>query len=253
MNTHVAPAADGMLESLPSLLAELDRLTCRPLWPGFEPGSVPVALAIDGDTFLLRHPSPPPEFVPLADRRDVLILRGLHPAMRANSVGIVGGVAIATVVVESGPSSSRPIAALIDHEAFHVFQRQHHPRWGGNEVDGLLYPVDDVEGLCLSLLEIDALRQALGEASVMKAARWTAIAMARRWARYLRLAPRFVTYERQTELIEGLATYVEQTALGRRDAVSIPDDGFAADDIRRRCYATGHAIAALLDRFLPGW
>lgn len=225
------------------VLAALDRLTRRPLWPGFEPGSVPVALAIDGDTFLLRHPSPPPEFVQLPEVRNVVMVRGLHPAIRANSVGMVAGVDTATVVVEPGPSSPRPIAALIVHEAFHHFQRQRHPWWGGNEVDGLR----------LSRLEVDALRRALDEASVEEATRWTAIAMALRQARFGRLAPRFVTYERQIELIEELATYVEQTALGRRDVVSIPADGFAAGDIRRRCYATGHAIATLLDRFFPGW
>jgi hypothetical protein len=62
----------------------------------------------------------------------------------------------------------------------------------------------------------------------------------------------FAAYERETELNEGLATYIELRAEGR-DNVAIPPGGFEATEIRRRAYATGSAFGILLDRFHAGW
>ena len=62
----------------------------------------------------------------------------------------------------------------------------------------------------------------------------------------------FAAYERGTELNEGLATYVEMRAAGRR-VVDLPQAEFGPAEIRRRAYVTGAALALLLDRFKPGW
>ena len=66
-------------------------------------------------------------------------------------------------------------------------------------------------------------------------------------------------YDRGVELKEGLAQYVQHRALagvGDEAAaarVPLPADGFEAEDLRGRGYATGEAWALLLDRFAPGW
>ncbi len=62
-----------------------------------------------------------------------------------------------------------------------------------------------------------------------------------------------VAYERGTELIEGLASYVELRALGRSAATLLLAGGFGLDEARRRCYAAGAALAFLLDRAAPAW
>src|SRR5690606_13810956 len=56
-----------------------------------------------------------------------------------------------------------------------------------------------------------------------------------------------------TELNEGLASYVEGRAVGRPDAAAFPDADFGPAEFRQRGYATGAALARLLDRFDPEW
>jgi hypothetical protein len=47
-----------------AIMAEVDRLARRPLWPTFEPRQTPVAIVHEAQTFLFRHPAPPPGFQP---------------------------------------------------------------------------------------------------------------------------------------------------------------------------------------------
>src|SRR5207245_11425378 len=47
-----------------AVLKELDRISARPLWPGFEPRRIPVAIFDGGRTWLARHASPPEELQP---------------------------------------------------------------------------------------------------------------------------------------------------------------------------------------------
>lgn len=55
------------------------------------------------------------------------------------------------------------------------------------------------------------------------------------------------------ELLEGLAQYVEASFLGAGVPHSPSTLQFDPDEVRRRCYAVGHALAVLLDRFDPAW
>ena len=66
------------------------------------------------------------------------------------------------------------------------------------------------------------------------------------------MGPEFSTYERGTELLEGLASYVEAMSVGRT-SVDLPREGYAANEVRGRCYEIGHALAVLLDAFAPMW
>ena len=64
--------------------------------------------------------------------------------------------------------------------------------------------------------------------------------------------PEFPIYERGTELLEGLASYVEAMSVGQT-SVDLPREGYAANEVRGRCYEIGHALAVLLDAFAPMW
>lgn len=121
--------------------AEFDRLATLPLWPGFEPLKTPVAIYDGERTILVRHPSPPAEFKPEADFQ---VFPGRHPAMNANNGVDLGGVKTATLIVhpDAGPSA-REWASTLIHETFHVFQRQRHPTWQGNEGELFLHPTGD--------------------------------------------------------------------------------------------------------------
>ncbi|HEY2290862.1 MAG TPA: hypothetical protein VGM86_09200 [Thermoanaerobaculia bacterium] len=231
--------------------AEFDRLAVLPLWPGFEPLKTPVAIYDGERTILVRHPSPPADFKPEGDFQ---VFPGRHPAMNANNGVDLGGVKTATLIVhpEAGPSA-REWASTLIHETFHVFQRQRHPTWQGNEGELFLYPTGDAALLAARRLETEGLRRALKAADATEAACWTGQALERRRERFGHMPPGAVGYERGSELNEGLATFVEKLSLGKTQGPDLPAAEYGAEDVRDRFYAIGYAEATLLDRFDPAW
>jgi hypothetical protein len=226
----------------------------RPLWPGFDPATIPLAVFDGQKTFLFRHPSPPSEFRAVPNRPGTAVVEGRHPLVRANTSVTLGSVPTATLLADAPQGiSARESAATAVHEAFHVFQAERHPKWGGNEVDLFTYPFDDPTLLQLSRLETEALRRALA-ASGKRSACWAAAALDSRRRRFVALGETGALYERGTELKEGLARLVESRARGGSSGEPVfPENEFAVGDVRSRSYAVGHAFGLLLDRFDPGW
>ncbi len=253
--TTRSPDVGGEERAL-SVAREAERLSGEhDLWPGFDPIAIPLAIYVDDQTFLFRHPAPPGGFSPVARSEPAMfIYEGRHPAVTANSSAEIGDMMTATLLLGDVPidRSSIDLAAVALHEAFHVDQRERHPGWQANEGDLFLYPTDDARILARRRLETAALRRALAESDRSRVACWAWQALAFRRERFAAMDPAFAAYERGTELNEGLATYVQLRATGRM-IVEIPIDGFAATEVRRRSYAIGPAIALLLDRFAPGW
>lgn len=226
-----------------ALLEEFDRIAAQPLWPGFEPRQIPVAIYDGSNTYLYRHPAPPKEFEPLESHPGIWVFAGRYPSVLANTSTDIGGVTTATFTVGA---AGRDQAAVLVHECFHVFQRQRHPPWAANEATLFTYPVEDSENLALSKLEMDALRRALAGDSAC----WAGRALKIRRERFARLPADAVAYERGTELNEGLAQYVEGLAAGRKEP-RFRD--FGPTEVRQRGYLSGEALARLLDRAVPGW
>lgn len=225
------------------------------LWPGFDPLAVPLAVYDGEGTYLFRHPAPPEGFAPVPGTRPAAhVYEGRHEALSANSSAEIGGVPTATVLLDRPDPDGQAgaLAPLAVHEAFHVYQRARHPRWSGNEADLFVYPTDAAGPLALRRLETEALRRALASEGADSAACWSRRALALRRERHAALDSASAAYERGTELNEGLAAYVEARAAGR-GAVGLPPGEFGAAEVRRRAYATGPALAFLLDRFAPGW
>jgi len=234
-----------------AVAAELDQLVQLDLWPGFEPSKVPLALFDGHRTFLFRHPKPPSQFQELEGNVRVYVYEGQHPEVRANTSVLLEGIQTATLLLDERHSVEELVATLL-HETFHVFQRERHPDWCANEAELFVYPVEDVEVLRTRWLEAEALRRALSEGDPQKAAGWAVTALKARNERFQRLPEGSVAYERGTELNEGLAQYIEGLARGKRGS-PLPDGEFPAEEVRRRAYAVGHALAQLLDRFDPEW
>ncbi|MCA1612780.1 MAG: hypothetical protein LC800_01245 [Acidobacteria bacterium] len=177
---------------------------------------------------------------------------GRHETVTANAHVELNGVWTATAMLAPGNKTTlRERAALVVHETFHVFQRERHPDWRGNELELFVYPFEDAEGLQLRRLESEALRRA-ADGARGGAACWGRTALALRRERFARMTPDAAAYERGTELNEGLAEYVEARAAGRVKS-GLGAGEFAAEDIRRRSYLSGRALALLLDRFAPRW
>lgn len=225
------------------------------LWPGFDPLAIPLAVYDGERTFLFRHPAPPPGFLPDSGTSPTAYAGpGRHEAVTANTNSKIGGVPTATVILDLSLSDGAllDLAAVAIHEAFHVYQRARHPGWIGNEADLFTFPADSPELLALRRLETEALRQGLAAKDTTVAACWARRALALRGERYARMDSAFVAYERGTELNEGLATYVQMRAAGR-SRVDLPPGEFGPAEVRRRAYATGPALALLLDQFAPEW
>jgi hypothetical protein len=236
-----------------AVMAEFDRITNVTLWPGFEPKRIPVALYDGRQTWLFRHPHPPEEFRESPQHPGVFVSPGQHPALTANSSATLGDVETAIVLLEPTRRPLRETAALVVHECFHVFQHERYPQWTENEADLFVYPVDDAALLQRRFLETEALRRALLEREARGAACWISEALRNRENRFAGLPGAAMTYERNSELNEGLANYVQVLAAGTAKSFSLPQSEFPADAIRQRSYQVGTALALLLDRVAPGW
>ena len=245
-------AASGSAARVPAVIAEYDREAARPLWPGFHPSSIPLEIFDGGRTWLVRHPNPPAEFAPAGGRADLRVYEGRHASVVANTAEKIGGVLTALASFEGSTRPNRALAALLLHEAFHVFQAQRHPKWEGNEVELFVYPVDDGEALTLRRIESRALSLALEAPSSSACSHWASRAVEARRSRFTRLPEGSSGYERGTELKEGLARYIQEKAVGGT-GTPIPDHEFPPDKVRDRAYGSGSAMALLLDRLDPRW
>ena len=232
----------------------------RALWPGFEPLTIPLAIATGERTFLFRHPAPPEGFERIAGATPrVFGYLGRHPAVVANTSATIGTTMTATVMADAETARLTPteLAATALHEAFHVYQRRRHPTWIANEADAFLYPTDNGELLGLRRLESEALRRAVAAADDKNTdpkniAGWARRALEYRRKRFAAMEAAFAAYERGNELNEGLATYVQLAALGTT-TMDFPVAEFPATAIRDRIYVTGPALARILDRLSSGW
>lgn len=207
----------------PAIARKVERIAAaQPLWPRFEPLTTPLAIFDGTQTYLFRHPAPPAGFT-------AGIFAGRFPAVTSNSSADIGGVTTATLRADAaGSATATQLAAVALHEAFHVYQRTHHKSWSANEGDLFLYPVDNAGLLGLRRMESAALRNALvGGGRGDRTACWAALAMRYRATRFAAMDSAFATYERRTELNEGLATYVQLRARGET-TIAIPAAEFPA-------------------------
>lgn len=257
VSPNVAAARPADQSPAIALEGEVRRIvaTRGTLWPGFDPLAVPLAVYDGERTFLFRHPAPPAGFRALSAATPATQVRdGRDDAITANSSAEIGGVPTATLMLDrpTPGGSILDFAPVAIHEQFHVDQRARHPAWIANEADLFTYPTDSADLLTLRRLESDALRQALAATEEASAACWSRGALALRRQRFALMEPMFAAYERGTEMNEGLATYVQLRAAGRRSVDSPPGE-FGPAEVRLRAYSTGPALALLLDRFAPAW
>ncbi|CAN5358924.1 hypothetical protein BH23GEM2_BH23GEM2_15420 [soil metagenome] len=175
---------------------------------------------------------------------------GRYPAVTANNSVELGGVMTAVALLSNPASLLRERAAVVAHEAFHVYQAQRHPGWVANEVELFTYPVDDPLLLALRRVETTALNRAVGASDPSESVCWTRAALTTRRERFAKLPAGSVEYERKSELKEGLARYVQRRASG--EGLHAADDP-PPESVRDRTYESGASLALLLDRFLPSW
>jgi len=241
------------------LMDEVRRLESIPLWPGFEPATIPVALFDGQNTYLFNYPSQPKDFLPVEGREGVFSMKGRYPAVVGNRRILINGIWVATSI----PQTFSPVtkkrytpgerAAVIIHEKFHVFQALHHPDWRPNDLALFDYPLDIEESLALRRTEIEALRRAASSERDEDAAGWARSSLNIRRQRLAGLPARHAIYERELQRMEGLAEYIEYLAGGRATFDGASISGFAPNAAREMGYLEGRWTANLLDRMDSGW
>lgn len=239
-------------EEIERIIAAYDEAAVDIGWPGFDPRSVPIALTDDGHTYLVRHPAPPEEFERMRGVEGGAVTDAVLADARANTDIELAGVRTAVIPLPEEEADPVERAALAMHEAFHAWQTVHRPGWTANEVDLFTYPVRSAALLELRRREGGALRRAGSAPDSVRELCWAQEFLRLRGRRFARMDEASAAYERHSELREGLAQYVEARAAGRTE-VTLPAEGFPPELVRDRAYATGQALAVLLDRLAPGW
>jgi hypothetical protein len=234
---------------------EVARITSeQEVWPGFNTQDMPVAIYDGTNTYLFYHPNPPSGFVQNPDREAIFVYPGRYEAIVANTSIEINGALTATLMLNSlAGSGTMEAAAVLLHEAFHVFQMTKHPDWPANEADSFIYPVDNVDALASRRLESLALQNALDSFSVRETSSWVKLFLELRRQRFAMLPDSSAAYERGIELMEGTANYLQYRMLRAPAKGILPPEEFAADAVRVRAYASGRAQCVLLDRLLPDW
>jgi hypothetical protein len=234
---------------------QFDRIGTQPLWPGFEPTTTAVEVYDGSNTYLDHHPKPPEGFTPVAGAPGVFIFPGQHDSVRANTGTELNGVPTATADISKSKATTREQAALLIHETFHVYEKTAHPKWAPNEAELFTYPFEDAEALYRRRAEtawlVDALQQTYPNQTLQSKTCVAELALKQRQGRFRLMSAGAAAYERGIELNEGLAQYVEYKSIGKPPALTGQD--FPLELIRQRGYATGQALAVLLDRFSPDW
>jgi len=230
------------------------------LWPGFDPGQIPVAVYDSVNTWLLFSDKPPEGFMPAEDYAGVFVFEGQYPPVRGNSVVRFGEAWTASTVLSNSSRRTnekytpRDLAGIMVHEQFHVFQRTKHHRWRQNDGVLLFYPQETKEALYLRRIEKEAFKRAVLSSSEEEIAGWARTAMEYRKERLNRIPAQYGNYEKDLQLTEGLSDYIERIARGvdPLNASNITD-GIAPAGVRDLGYWEGRWIAMILDRLNPDW
>lgn len=225
------------------------------LWEGWDHGSTPIGFHDCENAVLFGHPNPSQEFT--EKEREGVKYHIANPkpvSFTANTAVDLNGVATATIMWQE--REEEEMLGLITHEAFHAYQMATACPWGNISVV-LKYPVSEPLVQALAEIEGSMLYQAVGGGGGEEIVR---AALDARAARQALLSAEVATFEDETELGEGLATYVEIKTAGLGSQLwqgklnllqKINRNGWGAD--RLRFYYSGMAWALLCDRYAPDW
>lgn len=251
------------------------------VWPGYWPSDRPFILADSGYAALLYTTGAAPAgFEPVPDEDAVpgppgrtYLFTGKVPGLSA-SLGLMslnypvpGGEAVA-VPLDGGSEST---LRFLFHEGFHAYQHRAFSSPHVREIDADPREVLDSGNVALWEVERRILREALATEDEAALRPLLRSYLAVRGRRAARLSPEVARYEAELERIEGTAEWVGNlgslVAVGGdgRDLVqTLRDDLTRSAEmprfangaqwiIRLRIYATGAALAALLERLSPAW
>lgn len=278
-----APEAPA-IDSIARVARALGRAHGERVWPGFRPDTIPVAFVLPSRGTLLAgwRGALPEGFTPVAGAESLAWRAEAALGAASTSISLGGRSAAQVVVPRDTTGRTRvdgaELTALAFHEAFHAFQgaaRREGRRFGQGEnaFHVASYPVFDVDNEALFALEGTLLAAALdaGDRGTRtdRALEFAGV----RQRRHARLATEISAFDDASEMNEGLAQYAQLRALQlierlgpaawrasaerelARERAQLADvTGDATRSFRLRYYATGPAMALLLDAIAgEGW
>lgn len=268
------------------------RAVAATIWPEWGLEKTPLLIYEAGRAaYLVNHPKPPSDFSRLADKFPLLgpvhAKFGRDPRFNANTSIDLAGIPTACIGYTTAPSEAETpslrFIALVFHEAFHAFQARS-GKEGKGAVEGILlrYPDLNAENLALSQMEQMILYDLIRFEDAPDPERIRAF-LAVRGARARAVGAEFVRGERGIEYQEGIPTFVEVRLLEEARKAAAANPGLGADDpyrlgfavgpalreadyygrllrfsfdsgtVRSRAYATGMALALILERMGADW
>lgn len=225
------------------------------LWKGWHHANTPIGFHNSNRAVLFGHPNPGHEFT--EKEGEGVKYHGADPKpvnFTANSAVDLNGVSTATIMWQEREEEA--MVGLITHEAFHAYQMATACPMGQISMV-LKYPVNDPQVQALAETEAGLLFETVGRGGGKDIVR---AALDARAARQELLPVDVATFEDETELGEGLATYIEIKTAGPASKLwksmlsllqKINRNGWGAD--RLRFYYSGMAWALLCDRYAPDW
>ncbi len=241
------------------VMAKVDELASTPLWPGFDPRTMPTAVYDSVNTYLFGHPAPPEGFERVEGTPGAYCFAGQHPTVLGNGRAKIGEVMTATVVLRprsrsGGDYSLRDYAGIVMHEQFHAFQKVKHPDWRPNDAYLLVYPLETADALALRMTEKEAFRRAVASKDDAAAAGWSRLGLEYRRQRLAPLGVQLAGYEMELQRFEGISEYIEYRARGTDPlALLAVTNGIAPAGVRDLGYVEGRLISVLLDRLDKSW
>jgi hypothetical protein len=224
------------------------------LWPGWLHVSTPIAFHDTDRAVIFGHPSPGQGFVERV-REGIKYYTAMPKpkSFTANTAVELEGIYTATIMWHE--REEEKMLGLISHEAFHAYQMANACPFGQISL-AMEYPVNNPEIQALAEIEAILLFEAVmrGEQVIVRAA------LDARAARQALLSSELEIFEDETELGEGLATYIEIKSAGSASKLwrtnlgylqKINKEGWGAD--RLRFYYSGMAWALLSDQYAEGW
>src|SRR3989442_11317404 len=272
------PETTGRIVTAHDWVVRLGRDMGDSIWPRFRPDTIPVVDVVRGQgTLLLGWRGDLPErFLPITGLAGAGWQSSADRGAASTGTELAGRPTAQVVVNDSQDVAS--LVGLTTHEAFHVFAtsaRQEGSRFGRGENSFLVtsYPVFDPQNEAGMALEGRILAAAESASTKTEKRMLAREVLAVRESRQRALGAELAEFEQLAELNEGLAEYALVRAV--QFAARLPDfpDRSGAEhlqsgklvglhtltedvtlSIRLRYYATGPALAALLDALEgPAW
>jgi len=236
------------------------------IWPGYNLNDFPIGLYNENEAYLINHSSPGDIFKKTGKK--IYNYELFHSPQKPKN--FFGNTSTehngywTSIFMISNDMTDESFYNLLFHEVFHSFQRKNEifKRRYGNVLLQPFFPVDDLEFYSLSFLEQKILKDAYLSDDQKLARKKIRQYFAISDKRNSMLDKKFIEFENNVQINEGIATYAGNKGLeimgfyekSKENLLYLINKKIdVPTGFRLRSYGTGRILAELLDKFYPDW